>query len=79
MAVSLMLAAPALLVLFMVEVAFGLINRYAQQLNVFSLSSSVKVFVSAWIVLLSLGVMVQFVMDKLGAQRALLTLLQRVI
>lgn len=79
MAVSLMLAAPALLVLFMVEVAFGLINRYAQQLNVFSLSSSVKVFVSAWIVLLSLGVMVQFVMDKLGAQRALLTLLQRVL
>jgi len=65
--------------LFMVEVAFGLINRYAQQLNVFSLSSSVKVFVSAWIVLLSLGVMVQFVMDKLGAQRALLTLLQRVL
>jgi len=79
MAVTLMLAAPALVVLFLIEIAFGLINRYAQQLNVIALASSVKTWVSAWIVMLSLGVMVQFVMQKLGAQRALLGILQRAL
>jgi type III secretion protein T len=79
MAVTLLLAAPALVVLFLVEIAFGLINRYAQQLNVVSLASSLKTWVSAWIVMLSLGVTVEFVMKKVGAQHALLALLQRVL
>jgi len=79
MAITLMLAAPALVVLFLIEIAFGLVNRYAQQLNVVSLASSVKTWVSAWIVMLSLGVMVQFVMQKIDAQRTLLSVLERIL
>lgn len=39
---SLMLAAPCILVLYAVDLALGLVNRYAPQLNLISISMSVK-------------------------------------
>src|SRR5438477_7805953 len=42
MLLTLLVAAPALVLLYVVEGVLGLINRFAQQLNVFSLSMSLK-------------------------------------
>jgi type III secretion protein T len=79
MMLSLLLAAPALVVLSLVDLGFGLINRYAQQLNVFAMSLSVKAWISTWIVLLSIGVMVQFVLDKIAINHGLLDILKRAL
>ncbi len=39
---SLMLAAPCILVLYVIDLALGMVNRYAPQLNLISVSMSVK-------------------------------------
>ena len=75
---ALMLAAPALVVLSLIDLALGLVNRYAQQLNVFSLTLPIKAWVATWIVMLSLGAFVEVVMRRLVANRDLLHELQRV-
>jgi type III secretion protein T len=76
--VALMLAAPALVVLSLIDLCLGLINRYAQQLNVFSFSLAIKAWVATWIVLLSLGTFVEVVTMRLFENRGLLRLLQRI-
>lgn len=50
---SLMLAAPCILVLFVVDLALGLVNRYAPQLNLISVSMSIKGLAATlvWVVL----------------------------
>jgi type III secretion protein T len=50
---SLMLAAPCMLVLYVVDLALGMVNRYAPQLNLISVSMSVKGLAATlvWIVL----------------------------
>ena len=50
MLLTLLVAAPALVLLYMVEGVLGLINRFAQQLNVFSLSQSLKAVTATWII-----------------------------
>jgi type III secretion protein T len=79
MVLSLLLAAPALIILSLVDLGFGLINRYAQQLNVFALSLSIKAWISTWILVLSLGVILQFALDKIEGARGLLNVLKRVL
>ena len=79
LALTLLLAAPALVVMSIVDLALGLVNRYAQQLNVFSLSMPIKAWLSLWIVLLGLGSVVQFVTDHVSANRGLLNTLQRAL
>jgi type III secretion protein T len=76
--VALMLAAPALVVLSLIDLCLGLINRYAQQLNVFSFALAIKAWVATWIVLLSLGTFVEVITLRLFEHRGLLRLLQRV-
>jgi type III secretion protein T len=65
MLLTLLVAAPALVLLHLVEGVLGLINRFAQQLNVFSLSLSIKAVAAAWIVWIQVSVMVQFLQDDL--------------
>jgi type III secretion protein T len=77
--VALMLAAPALLVLSLIDLCLGLINRYAQQLNVFSFALAIKAWVATWIVLLSLGTFVEVITIRLFENRGLLRLLQRIL
>jgi type III secretion protein T len=74
---TIVFAAPALLVLSLVELALGLVNRFAQQLNVFSLSLSIKSWLGTWLVLLSLGTFVEFVLQRLSDSRGLLELLKQ--
>jgi type III secretion protein T len=59
MRLTLMLAAPALVVLFAIDAILGLINRYAQQLNVYSLSMSIKTWASAAVLMLTLASLAQ--------------------
>jgi type III secretion protein T len=76
---ALLLAAPALVVMSLLDLALGLVNRYAQQLNVFSLTMSLKAWVAVWIVMLSLGSFVAVIMEKLFENRGLLQQLHRVL
>ena len=49
------LAAPALVMLYMIDLSLGLMNRYVPQLNLLPISSSLKglAAVLAWVVMLS--------------------------
>lgn len=48
-------AAPVLTVLFLIDMALGLMNRFAQQLNVFTLSLSLKSYAATLVIMLLLG------------------------
>lgn len=68
MGLTLLVAAPALIVLYLVEAVFGLVNRFAQQLNVFSLSSSLKAYVATWIILVQIIPLVLLLQEDLLAR-----------
>jgi type III secretion protein T len=65
MLLGLLVSAPALVLLYAVDVVLGLVNRFAQQLNVFSLSMSLKAVAATWIVLIQLTSLVQLLQDDL--------------
>ena len=65
MLLTLLIAAPALVLLYLVEGVLGLINRFAQQLNVFSLSMSLKAVASIWIIWIQIVTLVQLLQDDL--------------
>jgi type III secretion protein T len=79
LATALLLSAPALVVMSLLDLALGLVNRYAPQLNVFSLTMALKAWVATWIVLLSLGAFVAVIMHRLAENRDLLQQLHRVL
>lgn len=65
MALTLLVAAPALVLLYVIEGVLGLINRFAQQLNVFSLAASLKAVAAIWIIWVQLITLVQLLQDDL--------------
>jgi len=65
MLLTLLIAAPALVLLYVIEGVLGLINRFAQQLNVFSLSMSLKAVAAIWIIWIQLVTLVQLLQDDL--------------
>jgi type III secretion protein T len=75
---ALMLAAPALVLMSLLDLALGLLNRFAPQLNVFSLTMPIKAWVATWIILLSLGTFVEVITRRLFANRELLETLRHV-
>lgn len=78
MTALLVLAAPAMVVLLLIDLSFGLVNRFAPQLNVFTITMPIKAWLATWIILLMLGVYVEIVLDRLSANRGLLQALNRV-
>jgi len=71
-----LLSAPVLAVLFVIDIGLGLVNRFAQQLNVFQLSLSIKSFVATGMILLMLTGFIQAVInDVLSRPAALRALL----
>jgi type III secretion protein T len=68
MALTLLVAAPALVLMYVIEGVLGLINRFAQQLNVFSLSQSLKAVAAIWIVWIQLASLVALLQDDLLAR-----------
>jgi type III secretion protein T len=79
LATTLMLAAPALVILSLIDLCLGLVNRYAPQLNVFPLTLSIKAWTATWIVLLTLGTFVEVLMRRLADSRGLLQVLRGVL
>lgn len=63
MTTAVLFAGPVLLVLFAVDLALGLVNRFAQQFNVFSLSLSIKAWLSVLFVLSLVSVVIRAVME----------------
>jgi type III secretion protein T len=63
MLLTLLVAAPALVLLYVVDGVLGLINRFAQQLNVFSLAMSLKAVAATWIVWIQLVSLVALLHD----------------
>jgi type III secretory pathway component EscT len=61
-----MIAAPALVVLYAIDLSLGLMNRYAPQLNLISISMSLKgvAAVGVWLVMLS--TLVRTLIERLG-------------
>lgn len=65
MSLTVLLAAPALILLYVVDGVLGLVNRFAQQLNLFSLAGSLKGVAATWIVLVQIAVASQALTDEL--------------
>lgn len=68
MRLALLVSAPALVLLFLIDGMLGLINRFAQQLNVFSLSLSLKAVVAHAVLWLQLGLLVNLLTEDLLAR-----------
>jgi type III secretion protein SpaR/YscT/HrcT len=61
-----MMAAPVLVVLYAIDLALGLMNRYAPQLNLMSISTSLKTLTAVLIWLVLLSTLVQTLLDNLA-------------
>jgi type III secretion protein T len=73
------LAAPVILVLVVVELGIGLVNRFAPQLNVFSLAMPIKGALAIFMLALFLTFLYDSLKQALAPDRAILRLLQLVI
>jgi type III secretory pathway component EscT len=70
------MAAPALVVLYAIDLSLGLMNRYAPQLNLISISMSLKGLAAVLVWLVLLATLVQTLLERLAA--LLPTLLRQV-
>ena len=61
----LIVAGPALVLAFMIDVCMGLINRESQQFNVFFLSMPLKTLATVFVLVLSLGFLVDLMVLKI--------------
>ena len=73
MTAVLVLAAPAIVILLIIDLSFGLVNRFAPQLNVFAITMPIKAWLATAIIMLMLGVFVEVVLERLAVNRSLLT------
>ncbi len=63
---ALLLAGPVLLVLFVVDISFGMLNRAAPQLGVFNLGLSVKPIVGLAVLVFSLPMVIEHALLAMG-------------
>lgn len=61
-----MMAAPALVVLYAIDLSLGLMNRYAPQLNLIAISMSLKGVAAVLVWLIMLATLVQTLLEQLG-------------
>ena len=79
MAMMLTLAAPVIVVLSLVEFGFGLVNRFAERLNVFSISMAAKAWIALAIVALVVATMIDYVILHIADQASLLEVLKMAV
>ncbi|MGY0612613.1 MULTISPECIES: type III secretion system export apparatus subunit SctT [unclassified Luteimonas] len=79
MTTVLVMAAPIMVILLIIDLSFGLVNRYAPQLNVFALTLPIKAWLATALILLLLGVYVEIVLQRLGSNRHLLGVLEQAL
>ena len=68
-AIAFIIASPALILLYVIDAGLGLLNRFAQQFNVFTLSLPIKSAAALFVVILLLPMMGEMVVRDLGARR----------
>ena len=61
-----LMAAPALVVLYAIDLSLGLMNRYAPQLNLISISMSLKGVAAVGVWLVMLGTLVRTLLERLA-------------
>jgi type III secretion protein T len=79
MTTVLVMAAPVMVVMLIIDLSFGLVNRYAPQLNVFALTMPIKAWLATALILLLMGVYVEILLERLGSNRYLLGLLRHAL
>jgi type III secretion protein T len=79
MFLAFILAAPALILMTLVDLGMGIMNKFAQQLNVFQLSMPIKALIAVWMLLLMLKTIAGFVEEHLTALRSLTDQLARML
>lgn len=72
MVLATLFAAPVLTVLFLIDAGLGLMNRFAQQLNVFTLSLSIKAFAATFLLLLLLGSYITAIIRDIASRPAVI-------
>src|SRR3546814_20913636 len=77
MPAALLLAAPGIVIMLIIDLSFGLVNRYAPSLNVFALTLPIKAWLSTAVILLMIGALMDFVLQRLGDSRGFLDVLQK--
>lgn len=73
----LVLSAPAMVLMLVIDLSFGLVNRYAPQLNVFALTLPLKAWTATAVILLMVGTFAELVVSRLFDNRGLLDMLRR--
>lgn len=80
MVLATLFAAPVVTALYVVDAGLGLMNRFAEQLNVFQLGMALKTWLATFLLLLILGTVVEAVVLEMQSRRAVvLKLLREVI
>jgi type III secretion protein T len=79
MTMTIKLAAPVVVVLLLLDVALGLLNRFVPQFNVFMISMPVKAALALLILALSLSILYEGVRDFFSADGGLFELLRAVL
>ena len=69
---TLRIAGPLMAVLFVIDVSMGLINRFAQQFNVFFLSMSIKSMAAIFLIIVLLPFLLDVLVDEMQTQAAAL-------
>jgi len=69
LSLMLMIAAPVMVVIFIIDLAMGLINRFAQRLNVLFLSMSLKALAALLVLMVVMPVLMQLVFRELESHR----------
>jgi len=79
MTTAFVLAAPAIVTMMLVDIGLGLVNRYAQQMQLISFSMPIKSLIATWIIILMLGVLVEFTLRGIANNKALLSTLKAIL
>lgn len=79
MSKALLFAAPAILVLSLIDFGFGLVNRFAQQLNILPLSMPTKLWTATLMMTLTIGVIVEAILFKIADNRLLVDVIRNVL
>jgi type III secretion protein T len=72
MALAFMLSAPAMILMSMIDVALGIMNRYAPQLNVLPLTMGLKAWLTSAVLMLGMTAFVAVITRALDQGRSLL-------
>lgn len=73
MLLTLLIAGPALVLLYLVDAVLGLVNRFAQQLNVSSLAMSLKAVAATWIIWVQIASFATLLQEDLLGRGSIVT------